>query len=80
MLVRFVGGYAFVCGTRLKSNPCTYCPTEAERLCDYQTRAGRSCNTPMCLDHTMSATRGFDLCRVHQAQTTLAFDTAVAAL
>jgi len=59
------GGTAIVCGSFPKEKHCIVCGTFATRLCDYRNSDGRTCDAPMCDEHTLRVGPNKDLCPLH---------------
>lgn len=67
-----VAGNMIVCGSFNRATPCAYCSKRHTRLCDFiiekatfgKRGSGRTCDKPMCDDHTWwDGTK--DFCRDH---------------
>lgn len=53
-----------VCG-RPRVKGCVTCGAPAGRMCDWKVTRDRTCDKPICVDHTCSPAPGKDLCPAH---------------
>jgi len=60
------GTPAIVCGTFPGEKHCVVCGTFATRLCDHRTSDGRTCDAPLCDEHTTRLSAERDYCPFHK--------------
>jgi len=60
------GGTAIVCGSFPQEKHCVVCGTFATRLCDFKLPSGKTCDAPMCDDHTHRMGPSTDFCPLHK--------------
>lgn len=62
------GTEVMACGSFPGAKACVVCGTFATRLCDHRNRDGRTCDAPLCDEHTQRAGPNRDLCPLHRTK------------
>ncbi len=71
----FPGGSGFICrsgGPRERPKPCYVCGEKTVALCDFEVRAGKTCDRPVCALHRHEVGPDRDYCAGHAAGTAIA--------
>ena len=58
-------GYSISCSKNTLHEKCRYCPRKGVVLCDYILPSGKTCDTALCLEHSIRI-EGKDYCVYHK--------------
>lgn len=60
-----IGGHSMIVCGKTRIHACSACKEPAVAMCDWKTGAGRTCDAPLCSQHTTKPSARKDLCPGH---------------
>lgn len=67
-MLKVNGSDVIVCGSRWRHLSCVVCKAPAPRLCDWNVGNGKTCDAPICAEHSYQPAPDKDLCPRHAEQ------------